>query len=627
MKRRIALLTLVTVFCLNIPSALSQTAGTPENLLQDELGELLVVWKDENRAALESMKRDFFIRAQQMFGRSIRDEEITVTPATTGGFVRVRLPRNTDTNVFAESLRASGKASLVEPNQRVDALMAPNDTYYRTNQWNLKLIGMESAWDASMGEGVTVALIDSGVAYENIGAFRKAPDLANTAFAEGYDFVGRDSHPNDENGHGTHIASILAATTNNAAGIAGVAPKVRVMPVKILNRYGQGTLADLADAIRWAADHGATIINMSVGVSESSEILKQSLAYAYGKGVVLVAAAGNSDANGLLYPAAVHEYVIAVGAADARGQRASYSSTGDIDVLAPGGDLNVDINKDGYGDGVLGQTFAMRGRTPDTRSFSYTFAQGTSVAAPHVSGIAAMMVSLGVSDPAVIRDLLRKSATDLGVSGWDTQNGAGLVDAARALNLAKNPPANASAPDIESSSEEETGNQTQTQSALPQQNAPAPNEPAREPVDTAPSPASEQTPASTPTTTPEATPPSPSSTPQAEPPAPLSLKTELKILNAFGRAVTSLVWWEAPRIQVRVVDQDGKPAQGAEVEIRWRVQGVLQDLGVRTATTPLNGTVEFILNTLGRGKTVEVGALASKNGIHSELQIATFSVR
>src|SRR3989338_4329751 len=87
MKRRIALLTLVTVFCLNIPSALSQTAGTPENLLQDELGELLVVWKDENRAALESMKRDFFIRAQQMFGRSIRDEEITVTPATTGGFV------------------------------------------------------------------------------------------------------------------------------------------------------------------------------------------------------------------------------------------------------------------------------------------------------------------------------------------------------------------------------------------------------------------------------------------------------------------------------------------------------------------------------------------------------------
>src|SRR3989304_5503875 len=112
MKRRIALLTLVTVFCLNIPSALSQTAGTPENLLQDELGELLVVWKDENRAALESMKRGFFIRAQQIFGRRIRDEAITAPLATSGCFVRVRFPPHADTNVFAESLRASGKASL-----------------------------------------------------------------------------------------------------------------------------------------------------------------------------------------------------------------------------------------------------------------------------------------------------------------------------------------------------------------------------------------------------------------------------------------------------------------------------------------------------------------------------------
>lgn len=619
MKRIAAILTLIAVLSLNVPSARSQAVVTPENLLQGELNELLITGKGNDAARLDEMRQEMRSRARMLFGRSISDDDLTVTPATSGSFARVALnSRKANRAAFIESLRASGYA--VEHNQRVDALMLPNDTFYAPHQWNLKLIGMEKAWDNAQGEGVTVALIDSGIAYENSGSFRKAPDFTDTAFVEGYDFVGRDSRPNDENGHGTHIASILAASTNNGQGIAGVAPRVALMPVKILNRFGQGTLADLAEAIRWAADHGAQVINLSVGVSDSSEILNQALAYAYGKGAVLVAAAGNSGSGGLMYPAAVHEYVIAVGAVDARGQRAPYSSIGELDVLAPGGDLDADVNGDGYGDGVLGQTFTYLGRYPNTRSFTYTFAQGTSVASPHVSGVAAMLVSLGITDPVEIRDLLRKSATDLGTQGWDTLHGAGLLDAARALALAKNPvPVSA-----QSSSSSSPENPDQTLPQAPSTPAAQQNQQAPQNAETPPAQSAQPDQSGAPA---EDSAPPQETAPSAPAPKQLSLHVELSFLNIFGRAVTSFVWWEAPRVLVKVTDQDGKPVEGADVEIRYRYQGEQKDLGSKNGATPANGIVEFILQTFARKKTIEAGVVANKNGVYSALQMGSFSIR
>lgn len=334
-----------------------------------------------------------------------------------------------------------------EPNYYAYALMVPNDEYY-SYQWHLDNpeyggINMEKAWDVSTGSGAIVAIVDTGIAYEDYGwRYKQATDLAQTSFVPGYDFVNDDSHPNDDEGHGTHVAGTVAQSTNNDIGVAGVAFDASLMPVKVLDRNGSGTYADVADGIRFAVDHGAQVINLSLGGSADSATLKDAVAYAYDHGVVVVAAAGNDGSEVLSYPAAYDEYVIAVGATQYDESLAPYSTHGpSLDLVAPGGNLNLDQNNDGYADGVLQQTFQRVGWRTE---WGYYFMQGTSMATPHVAGVSALLIAHGnATTPDEIRSALQETAEDLGAPGRDDIYGYGLIDAYAALNwtsVSNNPP-------------------------------------------------------------------------------------------------------------------------------------------------------------------------------------------
>lgn len=372
----------------------------------------------------------------------------------------VKLPRGKLVERAQKEFERESHVEYAEPNYIAHALFIPDDPYY-SYQWHFDNpvyggIHAESAWEVSRGSGVTVAIIDTGIAYENYrrwwSRYYQAPDLAETCFVSGYDFVENDSHPNDDNGHGTHVAGTVAQSTNNGLGVAGVAFESCLMPIKVLNRNGSGTYADVAEGIRFAADKGAQVINLSLGGSASSQTLLDAVAYAHSKGVTIVAAAGNDSAGAVSYPAAYDDYVLAVGATRYDETLAYYSNHGpSLDLVAPGGDLNVDQNGDGYGDGVLQQTFGSR-----NNDWGYYFYQGTSMAAPHVSGVAAMVIANGVSNPDSVRAALEGSAEDLGPLGWDETYGWGLLDAATALGYVPGPIDNPPAVNIVSPSDDET---------------------------------------------------------------------------------------------------------------------------------------------------------------------------
>ena len=356
------------------------------------------------------------------------------------GFKRLRIPKGKTVSEMVEIYSKNPNVEYAEPNYIAHALVVPNDPLY-SYQWHLDNaryggIRMEEAWDISTGSGVIVAVIDTGVAYENYGRrYKQAPDLAKTCFVLGYDFVNNDNHPNDDNSHGTHVAGTIAQSTNNNIGVAGVAFSACLMPIKVLDKNGNGYYPDVAEGIYFATDNGAHVISMSLGGSFSSDTLENALAYAYGKGVTIVAAAGNEYENGnpAIYPAAYDAYVIAVGATRYDETRAYYSNTGDyVDLTAPGGDIRVDQNGDVYGDGVLQNTFNPNTKNP--RDFGYWFFQGTSMATPHVSGVAALILQKNPTwTPADVREALEKTAEDKGASGWDPEYGWGIVDALAAV--------------------------------------------------------------------------------------------------------------------------------------------------------------------------------------------------
>ncbi len=368
---------------------------------------------------------------------------LDLTPRYTspfGSYKRIGIPFGRDVIQMIEILKSCTLIDYIEPNYIARAFYVPNDPLY-SYQWNFDNsvnggIHMPSAWNITKGDpSIIVAVVDTGVAYENYTQgtqkYYQAPDLAQTNFIPGWDFSNNDAHPNDDEGHGTHVTGTIAQASNNSLGVAGIAPNTSIMPVKVLDSSGSGAYTTVADGIRYAADHGAKIINLSLGGSSSSNVLQDACAYAYNKGVTLVCAAGNDSKATLGYPAAYDDYCIAVGATRFDETRAPYSNYGpSLDIVAPGGDLNVDQNKDGYGDGILQQTF---GST--TNSFAYYFYQGTSMATPHVSGVAALLLALHKDwTPAQVREALQSSAKDLGPLGFDSNFGWGLLDAVAALN-------------------------------------------------------------------------------------------------------------------------------------------------------------------------------------------------
>ncbi|MEV6343995.1 S8 family serine peptidase [Actinoplanes sp. NPDC051851] len=275
---------------------------------------------------------------------------------------------------------------------------------YRNLQYGFDAIQAPYANTASTGTDVVVGVIDSGVA--------RVDDLAGGRVLTGKDFVASGDGSNDQNGHGTGVASILAATTGNGVGIAGVAPSVRILPVRVCNAAGSCPVDAIAAGITWAVDHGAQVLNISVG-GASTDALTAAVAYAESKGVPIAASVGNSaeSDNVVLYPGG-YDTVLGVGAVDENKVRASFSEYGtQVDVVAPGMKiLEADLNN------------------------KFIYSSGTSQAAPYVAGTMALAKAYQPSiTAATLRTTVTGTATDLGSSGRDDEYGAGLVNAAAVL--------------------------------------------------------------------------------------------------------------------------------------------------------------------------------------------------
>jgi serine protease len=367
-------------------------------------GEIIVDAKDDlDKPSLLALARDYGLSFSPTALEAETKEEIADVPVGKMAEIIDRL---------SHDKRVEG----VEPLARVRAFFAPNDPLLK-EQWHMERIGSSRAWDFATGRGVTVAVVDTGIACETYGPYTKGSDLADTECVTGWNFVTKNEHANDDQGHGTHVAGTIAQSTNNGIGGAGVAFHARLMPVKVLNESGWGTTADVADGIRWAAEHGAQVVNLSLGGPRNSGVLQKAVDYALSRGTVVVAAAGNTGGR-VQFPGA-SDGVIGVSASDSDDKIAKFSSRGDgVDIAAPG------VN-------VTQQTICKKGRE---KCEVYPAYNGTSMASPHVAGAAALVVSLGVTDPASVEEALRKGARVVDDSaGASKLYGAGVLQAANAV--------------------------------------------------------------------------------------------------------------------------------------------------------------------------------------------------
>lgn len=367
-------------------------------------------------------------------------------------------------------LRRSGLVEYAEPNYVLQTHLAPNDPYYGTSGswgqghgdlWGLHSIQAEQAWDATLGKGVTVAVVDTGVDYDH-------PDLASNIWqnigemgvdaqggdkrtngidddSDGYvddwrgwdtssiitEQVGNglrvsgskepDNDPMDDAGHGTHVAGTIGALGNNGLGVIGVAPDATIMPLKFMTKDGAGTSEDAARAIIFAVDHGADIINNSWGGEDPSRIVEAAIDYAHQNGTVVIASAGNSGTDNWGNAPAMLTKAITVAALNPDGTKAGFSSYGKVDVAAPG------VN-------ILSTRSSQSARNAQLVGDEYEVLSGTSMAAPHVAGLAALILAQNPSlDNEEVRHALTAAAIDTGQSGADTVFGSGIIDAEAAL--------------------------------------------------------------------------------------------------------------------------------------------------------------------------------------------------
>jgi len=298
-----------------------------------------------------------------------------------------------------------------EPNYIIKLNTHPNDSLY-SDQWGHRTVNLEPAWDIYYStNNIKVAVIDSGIipGHEDL--------TENVSYDQGKDFIDDDNEPNDENAdysHGTHVSGIIGAVTNNSRGVAGVGRNIDIIPIRIFENDQVQTASDIAEAINYAVDQNVDIINMSFG-GYNSLTMHEPIKNAYNEGIILVASSGNYGENEVLYPARFPE-TIAVGATDINDNITNYSNEGgNLDLVAPGGSEST------YG------ILSTSGYNKD-----YVEMVGTSMAAPYVSGVAALLLAEGVS-PSQIRHRLTSTAVDLGPAGKDNTYGYGLVDAYGAL--------------------------------------------------------------------------------------------------------------------------------------------------------------------------------------------------
>ncbi|MBI4265927.1 MAG: S8 family serine peptidase [Acidobacteria bacterium] len=409
-------------------------------------------------------------------------------PLPYADFDIVTIDATADPEAVARQLEAQPDVVYAQARYRVYPQFVPNDPLY-SRQWNFPALDMERAWDINPGatSAITVAVIDSGVAFRsglfrfNARAFRivngptfpslgsvdvpfaAAPELGGAdRFVAPRDFIWDDTNPLDLDGHGTHVAGTIGQLTNNGQGGAGMAFNVRIMPVKVIagdwdfifNSPFRGTDDVVARGIRYAADTGAKVLNLSIGrTGPAAPAIQEAVAYAVSRGAFVVAAAGNSFLNGnpverLAEFAPQIDGMVSVASIGRDRLRAFYSTTGPyVELAAPGGNMS----QGGTEGGILQQTFDfdlvetyLRGPAqfgpPRFDSFAFEFFQGTSMAAPHVSGFAALLIQQGITSPAAIEAVMKRYATDLGPAGRDDEYGHGLINpraSLRGLGLAR----------------------------------------------------------------------------------------------------------------------------------------------------------------------------------------------
>jgi len=421
-------------------------------------GELLVKFR-------EQLAPEDRARAARAEGDQV---DRTITP---DGLVKVKLaPGRTVLNSLTQ-WNARRDVEYAGPNPVAHAFFMPNDSVIATFDiaWNLRAVHAFDAWDVVRGDPrVVLAIIDSGVAYEDrlipqaelafvsprAVSYRRSPELG--PFLPGWDFVNDDPYPDDDYGHGTNVATIAAGAANNRAGSAGIAFGVTLLPIKVLDYRGDSSLELIVQGIRFAADHGANVANMSLGfppiglfrdlgfpenvLAHMFSPLRDAVDYAQHRGTILVAASGNFNAAQVSLPAG-YPGVIAVGATNVDNRRSSYSSYGSaLDFVAPGGDF-TDLNGDGIQDqiGLLSiKPYRSDGSLANPDSFNVFFFIGTSAAAPHVSGAVALLLSKGLTRQSDIEQTLRATAVPpFAVNGgFDPEYGSGLIDLAAAVRFA-----------------------------------------------------------------------------------------------------------------------------------------------------------------------------------------------
>jgi serine protease len=405
-------------------------------------------------------------------------------------FEIMEIAADADPEAVAAELAQRPDVEYAQARYRNYPMLRPNDQFY-DRQWNFPLLDMERAWDIqpTAGSNVTVAVLDSGVAFRTstirynsrfawrltatspvfpaLGIvdvpFAVAPELGEAKFVSPRDFIWDDDLPFDLDGHGTHVSGTIGQLTNNSVGVAGMAFNVKIMPVKVIDEvwdfvFGSpniGTDDVVARGIRYAADNGAKVINMSIGRTGggAAVVVEDAIRYAVGRGVFVAVAAGNSadtdNAASRTAEAAPNiQGMVAVAAVGRNRDRAFYSTTNTyVEISAPGGDQR----RDGGEGGVLQQTIEQgllhtyqsgpqSFRAPRADVFGYFFFQGTSMATPHVAGFAAMLIQQGITSPAAIEAAMKAFATDLGRAGNDSEYGAGLINpraTLRGLGLAR----------------------------------------------------------------------------------------------------------------------------------------------------------------------------------------------
>jgi thermitase len=308
---------------------------------------------------------------------------------------------STTTN-YNDSTKDSSNASTISQN------FTPNDNLYSRYQWNLPLIETVQGWQVNRGaKDVVVAVVDTGVDL-------KHPDLQGQLLP-GYNVISGSDSPQDDVGHGTHVSGVIAALVNNNLGVAGMTWYNKVLPVKVLDQTGAGSTYSVAQGIIWATDHGAKVMNLSLGNYADSGFLHDAIKYAYDKDVALIAASGNDNTERPGYPAAYPE-VFAVAATDSENKKAPFSNYGDyIDVAAPG--------------------VSIASTYPNNQ---YAALSGTSMASPHVTALAALIRSTNpMLKNTEVYEVMRQSAQDLGSPGRDKYFGFGLIDVVKAVQAAQ----------------------------------------------------------------------------------------------------------------------------------------------------------------------------------------------